>query len=101
MSVPKLVEDLDYGVLKDICNLLNPSTRIGNDWRAFAGHLGLSVRDILLLEGDVNPAFAVLKQWLSRDGQKTVSFLIDVLRRIERFDAMRHLQDHEFTGVYL
>ena len=92
-----MVEDLHYDVLKDLSNLLNPETSIATDWRKFARELGFSNSDILVLEEQSNPALAVFPKWMSQDGEKTVSFLIDVLRRMERFDAVRHLEKHEFT----
>ncbi len=98
-TVPRLVKDLHYQVLKDLFNLLNRKTLLENDWRTFASHLGMSYGDIMVLEGESNPASAIFQKWMSQDGEKTVSFLIDVLRRMERFDAVRHLEKHEFTGM--
>ena len=99
-TVPRLVKDLHYQVLKDLFNLLNRKTLIGNDWRTFASHLGMSYGDIMVLEGESNPASAVFQKWMSQDGEKTVSFLIDILRRMKRFDAVRHLDKQEITGTY-
>ncbi len=99
-NIPRLVEDLHYDVLKDLFNLLNRKTLIENDWRTFASHLGMSYGDIMVLEGESNPASAVFQKWMSQDGEKTVSFLIDVFRRMERFDAVRHLDKQEITGTY-
>ncbi len=73
-NVPRLVKDLHYDVLKDLSNLLNPETSIATDWRKFARELGFSNSDILVLEEQSNPAFAVFQKW--------------------------HLEKHEFTGTY-
>ncbi len=99
-NVPRLVKELHYDVLKDLSNLLNPETSIATDWRKFARELGFSNSDILVLEEQSNPALAVFQKWMSQDGEKTFSFLIDVFRHMERFDAVRHLEKHEFTGLY-
>ena len=99
-NVPRLVKDLHYDVLKDLFNLLNRKTLIENDWRTFASHLGMSYGDIMVLEGESNKASEFFQKWMSQDGEKTVSFLIDVLRRMERFDAVRQLEKQEITGTY-
>ncbi len=100
MSHPKLVEHLDYEVLNELFNLLNVQRPFGDDWRLFAGNLGIVYKDIKLLEKEDSPAGAALEVWLSRDGPKTVSFLNEVLKRMKRFDGVRVLQDHEFTGMF-
>ncbi len=100
MSDLKLVEDIDYEVLKELCNLLNVQSQSGDDWRLFAGNLGIVYKGIKLLEKEDSPAGAALEVWLTRDGPKTVSFLIEVLKRMKRFDCVRVLQDHEFTGKF-
>ncbi len=99
-NVPRLVKDLHYDVLKDLLILLNRESSIGNDWRKFARELGFSMLDILVLGEESNPALAVFQKWMSQDGEKTVWFLIDVLRRIERFDAVRNLEKHIISGMY-
>lgn len=93
MSEPKLVKDLHYDILKDLANLLSSD----NDWKALANYLGLSLGVISLLEAEEYPALAVLQRWMSEDDEKSVSYLIAVLVRMERPDAVRHLKDHEFT----
>jgi len=44
-----------------------------------------------------NPTEELLSIWMCGKGSKTVSELIKLLEKIERYDAIRSLQQHEYT----
>ncbi len=100
MEVPNLVKDLQPDVLKELSLLLNPDMVVSKDWRSLASKFNMKYQHILNYERKSDPTAAVLNDWWSGPGDKTVTVLISMLRSMKRIDAVNLLKPHEFTGMY-
>ena len=70
---------------------------MGKDYRSLAGKMGLSHKQVKNIDITANPTEELLEIWMSGRGSKTVTDLIELLRQIERYDAIRSLEKHEYT----
>ncbi len=100
MPYHRLVEDLNPGTLRELSQHLNPDAVATENWRSLANHLGFTNRNILnFARVQVqDPTFSVLQEWWSGKGVKTVTILLDILKKMNRFDCVRLLEAYEFTG---
>lgn len=98
MSYKRLVKDLPVKVLKKLSVHLNPSMIVGGDWKSMAGEFGMTYSEILNYDRQPDPTMYVLAEWWQEGGDKTVTELLSVLRKIKREDTVRLLSPHENYG---
>lgn len=77
--------------------MLNPVLAT-KDYRSLAGKMGMKFWYVKNLDRKENPTEELLQNWLSGEGSKFVTDLIDLLKQINRYDAVDLLQEHEYTG---
>lgn len=83
--------------MESLCQCLNPPM-MGKDYRSLAGKMKFSHRQVKNIDMKNNPTEELLALWVTGDGSKTVSDLIELLTKIERYDAIRLLKEHIDTG---
>ena len=93
------VRDLPQPVLKTLSMHLNPRMIVGGDWMSLAGEFGKNYMEIRNFELAPDPTMAVLEDWWSDVGDKTVSRLMDIMKKIKRFDVFKILEPCEFYGM--
>ena len=92
--------NLPHDVVEKLCELLNPPM-MRKDYRSLAGKMKFSHREVRNIDLKANPTEELLGLWVTGEGSKTVSDLIELLIRIERYDAIRLLREYEYTGKVL
>lgn len=83
--------------MERLCECLNPPM-MRKDYRSLAGKMKFTHRQVKNIDIKSNPTEELLALWVTGDGSKTVSDLIELLTKIERYDAIRILKEHEFSG---
>lgn len=91
-----LTRDLCHDVIEQLCLMLNPVLAT-KDYRSLAGKMGMKFWYVKNLDRKENPTEELLQNWLSGEGSKFVTDLIDLLKQINRYDAVDLLQEHEYT----
>ena len=95
----RLAKDLPLSVLKQLSMHLNPRMVCGGDWMSLAGEFEMTYMEIRNYERAADPTMAVLEKWWIDVGDKTVSRLIEILRKIKRADVVKILEPYEFYGM--
>ena len=99
--VPTLASSLNMEVLEKLGMKLNPRHPM-KDFRYLAGKMNYNFERVRNFERERNPTIALIADWYTSnadDGEaKTVTQLIDLLKKMKRDDAVDLLRDHEFTG---
>ena len=93
---PVMVRQIPYLVRQKICKLLNARRTLGNDFRTFAGKLGMSNEDIKL----ISSAEEVLT-WFEKNPTATVQNLLKILKRMKRDDVVDLLEGNRKLGGYI
>ena len=85
-------------VLYELGLILDPplSTK---DYRSLAGKMNCRYRFVKNLDRKDKPTEALLEYWWSSEGSKTVRDLINLLKEIDRHDAIDELLPHEYRGM--
>ncbi|XP_066916691.1 uncharacterized protein [Clytia hemisphaerica] len=95
---PTHVSDLPHDIIEEISCCLNPRL-LRKDYRSLAGKMGMTHRQVKNIDSKQNPTEELINLWVTGPGSKTVTDLMGKLKEIERHDAIRILQEHEFTVI--
>ena len=99
--VPTLVSSLSMDVLERLGMKLNPR-HLMKDFRYLAGKMNYNYEMVRNIERQRNPTIFLLNDWFmthARNGEpKTVTDLIELLKDMQRDDAVDLLKPVEFTG---
>lgn len=100
--IKRRVEDLDVAILKQLSMHLNPRMMCGGDWRNLAGHFGMRYMQIVNIdEREKNPTLAILKDWWTEGGDRSVSALVRLMKEMKRADCVRLLEPFEYYGMVI
>ena len=92
------VQDLPLTILKKVSMQLNPRMVCGNDWRNLAGEFGCTYTEIKNYELEKDPTLEVLFAWWNEPGDRTVSNLMSIIKKLRRADVLKILEPYEFYG---
>ena len=90
------VTEIPYAVLSKVCKMMNIKDDLNyNDFRGLAEKMGLGKNDAELFDQrSKNPTDEILKEWVRRSYKEaTVGKLIELLKEMERMDAVEELED--------
>ena len=90
------VTKIPYGVLSEVCKVMNIKDYLNyKDFRWLAEKIGLGRNDAELFDQrSKNPTEEILKEWARKSYEEaTVGKLIELLKEMERMDAVKELED--------
>lgn len=79
--------------------MMNPPLH-RKDYRALAGKLDYSWYHVKDLDRQPNPTATLLEKWWSDGRGRTVTDLIELFKKVDRFDVIEELETHEFVVVH-
>ena len=93
-----MVSDIRFLYIQKIGRLLNEKSTVGSNFKTLAGELGMTINDVWLVSQRNNPAEEVLKWWKQRKSA-TVEAFREILKKMQRDDALAVLDEEEQLGI--
>ena len=93
-----MVSDIPSLYIQKICRLLNVESTVGSNVMTLAGELGMEINDVWLVSQGNNPAEEVLKWWIPQKSA-TVERFREILKKMQRDDALAVLDEEEQLGI--
>ena len=93
-----MVSDIRSFYFQKICRLLNVKSSVGSHVETLAHELGMTINDVWLVSQRNNPAEEVLKWWIPQKSA-TVERFREILKRMQRDDALAVLDEEEQLGI--
>lgn len=88
--------EMPYAVLSEVCKMMNIKDNLNyKDFRVLAEKMGLEKNDAVLFDQrSENPTHKILSVWVTKSYKEaTVGKLIELLKEMERMDAVEKLED--------